>query len=122
MSCRSKSIDSQAQYVRLFCGQAIGPVANQPSTHEWRSLCISIGRWHREAIPVVSNCIVSITPIQGIASELGIIAEIFLVLSAIAALSICISKPGNPDSLADAKSIYMLPFFHYRSNYFVTGD
>jgi hypothetical protein len=52
VSCCPETIDSQALYAGIFCGQAVRPVADEPGTHEWCSLSIRIGWWYRETVSV----------------------------------------------------------------------
>lgn len=86
----------------------IGSVADKPCTHEGCRFHIGIGYRYWKAISVVRNCVVGIAAVQSVACEPGIIAEILFALFAVGAASVCVSEPGNPDSLADGKLVRLL--------------
>src|SRR5690348_10183667 len=97
MAGRSEAVYSEGL---AFTRHYEGPPADQAGAEERRKCRIIALFAERKTISGIRDEVAGEAPITGVAGEFGAIAEIFLVCSAVEALTAGGTEPGNTDPCA----------------------
>jgi hypothetical protein len=95
---RTAKTEEPDPLARLYACNAKAAEADDAGTEEWCDLYIVQTGWQRKHKVRAYECILGETSVYGIASENGVIAQIFAAMPAIPAITVHTTHPGNTDS------------------------
>src|SRR5207248_8189452 len=104
-----------------LAGEPQGAVADQPGAEQRRRLDIAECGRDRKAVALVGDGQLGIAPIDLIAGEAGLIAEVLISAPAVFTSPASPAEPGHPDPVADLEAVDPGSGLGHRADDLVTG-
>ena len=97
-------------------------IADQPGTEQRRRLQIRVALGDREAVALVGDRLLGVSPVELVAGEPGPLAEVLPARAAVAAVAIGPSQPRDPYPLTGVEALRPLPRRLDRADDLMTED